>query len=368
MSISTQEAETSRAQVSQQEQQSFFKVLNQRVNQYFKESNKTKFGNNEMIFKTIFMFMLLFVPYTLILMDIFNAWGLMLLAVIMGLGTSGVGLAVMHDANHGSLSRYKWINKILGYSINIIGGNATNWKIQHNVLHHTYTNVEGHDEDIASKGIFRFTPHTKRKKIHRYQHIYAWFLYGLMTIGWAIVKDFRQLYKYTRDGLVKKQKLKPFNAWMWLTATKVLYFGYILVIPMLVTSYAWWQLLISFFLMHYVTGFILGIIFQPAHVVEGTEFPLPDEDGKLENQWAAHQLFTTMNFANRSRIFTWLIGGLNFQVEHHLFPHICHIHYRKISVIVRNTASEYNLPYLSQPTFVHALYNHLKLLRKLGRA
>jgi linoleoyl-CoA desaturase len=248
-----------------------------------------------------------------------------------------------------------------------MGAGAFNWKVQHNVLHHTYTNIHDVDEDISPRGILRMTPHSEWKSIHKFQHIYAWFIYGLMTLVWVIVKDFVRLTRYHKDGLVKKQKADIRKEWVILIATKLIYVGYILVIPMMVLSITWWQWLIGFVSMHYVAGFILAIIFQPAHVIDGTEFPLPDGNGKMDNSWAIHQLHTTTNFANNSTWLSWYVGGLNFQVEHHLFPNVCHVHYKKISAIVKSTTQEFGLPYKSEPRFIDALVGHGKLLKELGK-
>ncbi|MDH5447379.1 MAG: acyl-CoA desaturase [Gammaproteobacteria bacterium] len=347
---------------------SFSRELNQQVNAYFKVKGITKYADYRMVIKTVFMLSLFITPYVLLVSDLFNVLGMFILFSIMGVGKAGVGLSVMHDANHGSYSKYPWVNKVLGYTMNMLGGNATNWKIQHNVLHHSYTNIEGFDEDIMSAAILRFSPHTKLRKIHRYQYIYAWFLYGLMTITWLLVKDWKQMWLYQRDGLIKKQRLTPFRAWSWLSMTKVFYIAYMFVIPLLATSYAWYLLILGFILMHYITGFFLTIIFQPAHVVVDTEFPQPDQKNVIESSWAEHQLHTTANFAHKNKILSWFIGGLNYQIEHHLFPHICHIHYKKISSIVRETAAKYGLPYHSNPTFFGAIRSHGKLLKSLGRA
>jgi linoleoyl-CoA desaturase len=187
-----------------------------------------------------------------------------------------------------------------------------------------------------------------------------------MTLVWIGVKDYFRLIKYQKEGLVKKQKANIRREWLILFASKAFYFSYIIVLPLVLLPIAWWQLLIGFVAMHYVAGFILAVIFQPAHVIDGTEYPLPNEEGKMENSWAIHQLHTTTNFANNNRILSWYVGGLNYQVEHHLFPNICHIHYRKISTIVKQTAEEFGLPYKSEPTFIGALVGHAKLLKQLG--
>ena len=345
----------------------FVATLNRRVNDYFKTNNVSKHANNEMIIKTFFMFLLHFIPYALIVSNVVTGtWALVGMLFLMGLGLAGIGLSVMHDANHGAYSKKIWVNNLMGYSMNLIGSNAFNWKMQHNVLHHSFTNVVHEDEDISPRGALRLTPHSDWKKMHRYQFIYAWALYGLMTIVWLFFTDFKRLFKYQRNGLAKKHNANMKREWMILIGTKLFYAGYIFVVPLLATNLSWSQILVGIIGMHYLAGFILAIIFQPAHVIEGTEFPLPDEHRTLQNNWAVHQLLTTTNFGNNSKWFSWFVGGLNFQIEHHLFPHICHVHYRKIAGIVKATANEFGLPYKSSRTFISALASHARLLKKLG--
>ena len=151
-----------------------------------------------------------------------------------------------------------------------------------------------------------------------------------------------------------------------LIASKLFYISYIFVLPAVLLPLTGLQIFLGFVIMHYIGGFILAIIFQPAHVIDGTEYPMPDAEGKMENSWAVHQLLTTTNFANNNRVLNWYVGGLNFQVEHHLFPNICHVHYRKISPIVQRTAAEFGLPYKSEPTFIGAIIGHARLLKQLG--
>jgi linoleoyl-CoA desaturase len=345
----------------------FVATLNERVNGYFKKNNISRQGNNEMVIKTIFMFLLYLVPYVLIVTStITGTVGLLAMVALMGLGSAGIGLSVMHDANHGAYAKKAWVNSLIGYSVNLLGVTAFTWKIQHNVLHHSYTNVHEEDEDISPRGVLRLSPHSEWKKIHRYQFVYAWFLYGLMTIVWLLVKDFSRLYKYQKNGLVKSQKGNTAKEWTILVVTKLFYISYAVILPLVVTSLFWWQILLGLLVSQYITGFVLAIIFQPAHVIEGTEYPLPDESRAMENSWAVHQLLTTTNFGNNSRWFSWYVGGLNFQIEHHLFPNVCHVHYRKIASIVRSTAHEFGLPYKTSRTFLSALGGHARLLKQLG--
>ena len=346
----------------------FVNNLRARVSSYFEKNGISKYRNGNMILKTIFMFLLFFTPYLVMVTGIVSTPGLIVLCwVLMGFGMAGIGLSVMHDANHKAYSKNPNVNRILSYTLNLVGGFYPNWQHQHNTMHHSFTNIEGFDEDIDPGSVLRFSPNSPLKKHHRFQHIYAWFLYGLMTLTWSINKDFKQLFGYFREGVVLNSEMSKRRLIVELIVSKILFYGYILVIPLIFLPIPWWGVIILYLLMHFICGFLLSVIFQTAHVMPESEYPLPDESGSIDNNWAIHQLLTTNNYAPKSRIFSWLIGGLNYQIEHHLFPTICHIHYRKIAVIVRDTVREYNLPYHVRPTFINALGEHYKMLKKLGR-
>ena len=348
------------------DQPEFFKELNKRVNKYFKDSKSTKYANLNMMVKTVFMVSLYFIPLALMLSHaVTTLWAVMLMWVIMGLGMSGIGLCVMHDANHGSYSKNKIVNKSLGFLINFIGGFHANWKIQHNILHHSYTNVHGFDDDI-DKGVMRFSPDQKQKSIYKFQAFYAPLFYGLMTIYWFMAKDFQQLFRYHKKGLLAGQGLTFHTALIQIIFHKTWYIILTLILPILVVDLHGWQVFSGFLLMHFICGLILALVFQSAHVIEETCFYKPDENGSIENNWAIHQLRTTANFANTSGIFSWLIGGLNYQIEHHLFPTICHVHYKHISKIVKTTTKEFNLPYHQHTSFVGALKSHFSHLNQMG--
>jgi linoleoyl-CoA desaturase len=351
---------------SQNHNEEFYKVLRQRVNEYFKKNQISRYANANMVFKTIFMAALYFVPYVFLVALVSNPIIIMILWALMGFGMAGLGLSVMHDANHGAYSKKDSVNKFIGYIMYFLGGSDVNWRIQHNVLHHTYTNVTGMDEDIDPGIFMRFSPHEKRRYLHRFQHIYAWFLYGLMTFMWFLTKDYKQAVRYEKMGLTATQKITFRRHLTTLIISKTLYGIFILAIPMMFSPVSWWYTLIGFCVMNYIAGLTLSCIFQPAHVVPTSDFPMPDESGNIKADWAVNQLYNTANFAPKARFFSWYVGGLNFQVEHHLFPNICHIHYKKISSIVRETALEYNLPYHSYKTFYKALAEHTKMLYRLG--
>ena len=344
----------------------FFKTLNSRVNNYFKENNIKRTGNWKIWIKTIIMFILFLAPYFIILFFSIPGWIQLILVLIMGIGMAGVGMNVMHDGNHGSYSKKSWVNKLMGSSIYILAGNVYNWKVQHNVLHHTYTNIHGHDEDLDAGRILRFTKHAKWRWYHKFQHYYSVLLYGLLTINWAITTDFLQMKRYMKRKLAHGKFPNPFINWSTLVFTKILYMSIWIVIPILALNLAWWKILIGFFLMHYTAGLILSIIFQLAHVMDEADMPLPKEDGSLINTWAIHQLMTTVNFSPKNKLISWFTGGLNYQVEHHIFPNISHIHYSKIAEIVKKTAKEFNLPYNEFKSIRKAIIAHFSYLKLMG--
>ncbi len=344
----------------------FYKVLNKRVNKYFIDNKLEKQANLNMKLKTAFMVGLYFIPLFVLLSGQIASLGvIMLMWVLMGLGMSGIGLAIMHDANHGSYSKNPAINKALGFLINFLGGYHITWIIQHNVLHHSYTNIQDFDEDL-DQTVMRFSPNQEYKEFYKYQAFYAPFFYALLSLFRFSVKDFQQLKRYNALGLIEAQGLTYRRAIMGAIFNKVWYLGLTIVLPMLILPVAWWVTILGFLVMHFICGMILALVFQPAHVIEETEFFVVDEHGSLENNWAIHEMKTTANFANQSNWFSWFVGGLNFQVEHHLFPHICHVHYKNIAPIVIATAKEFNVPYHSHKTFFQALKSHFSMLHSLG--
>lgn len=343
----------------------FYKTLNQRVNQYFSEKGISKFGNVQMVIKSIFMFALYFTPFILMLTGtVSGTWGILAMWFLMGIGVAGIGLSVMHDANHGTYSQNTTLNKFMSISLVYLGGYHMNWRIQHNVLHHTFTNIDGLDEDIEKKGIIRFSPNQENRKIFKFQVLYAPILYSILTLYWVTVKDFDQLASYHKRDLLKTQKLTFGKALFRIILIKVLYYAIIMALPIML-GVPWWLVVAGFFIMHAVGGLILALVFQSAHVLDTTEFAVP-ENSSVENSWAIHQMKTTSNFAIGNMPLTWFLGGLNHQVEHHLFPNICHIHYPALSKIVKETAEEYDIDYLQQKTFAGAISNHFRFLHRLG--
>ncbi|WPQ60439.1 acyl-CoA desaturase [Chitinophaga sancti] len=343
----------------------FSSTVRSNVNSYFKEKGISTKGNFTLVTQTIAMLFLYIAPYVLLLTVSINIWISLLLVITMGVGMAGIGMCVMHDAVHGSFSEKEWINKIMGGTMYLLGSNVFNWKVQHNMMHHAYTNIEGYDEDIAKKGPIRLSQYSPLKRIHRYQYIHAFFFYGLMTIA-KLFNDFTQLSRYNKEGITEKFHINPVREYIKMVIVKVLYLFIFIGVPILFTGYTWWQVLLGFFIMHWTAGAILSTVFQMAHVVEGAQQFIADENGIIHHDWAVHELRTTADFARNNLFLNWYIGGLNFQIEHHLFPNISHVHYRKIAPIVEWTAHEFNLFYNLKPSFFAALRSHIHRLKKLG--
>jgi linoleoyl-CoA desaturase len=351
----------------QKDKSVFFNTLKERVDNYFESNKISKNANLAMVIKSIVMLGIYIGPFVVLLAFTPPLGISLLLWSIMGVGLAGVGMSVMHDANHGAYSSNNKINFLMGSILNLLGASTFNWKLQHNILHHTYTNITHMDDDISDKPMLRFTPHAAVKSFHKYQWVYAFLFYGITTMYWILLKDFVQFSRYKKQGVNNNSKSQNNIALLKIVIVKVVYTFVILVAPTLIFSIPLGQVFAGFFLMHFIAGIILTVTFQLAHTVEGTSHPLPDENGIIDNNWAIHQMNTTVNFSRNNKLISWYVGGLNFQVEHHLFPKISHVHYPEIAHIVKKTAEEFNVPYLENKTFMQALRSHILTLQRFGR-
>jgi len=342
----------------------FGEAVKERVGAYFEERGLSRHATPGMVVKTVLLLAMLFIPFGLILSNRFSPWAMLGLAIMMGVGLAGIGFAISHDALHGAYSSHPRINDLLGRSFDLLGANGYMWKITHNVIHHTYTNIDGVDEDLAVSPLLRLSPGAPLLKMHRFQHVYGFATYALSTLFWVFVKDFK--YFLARDLGPYKDKKHPRGEVVNLIVSKLIYFSWSIVLPLLILDIAWWQFAIGYLAMHFTGGLILGVVFQLAHVVEGTEYPVPDNEGRIDEAWLLHEMATTADFARRNRLLSWYVGGLNYQIEHHLFPRVCSAHYPSISPIVQTAAAEYGVPYNDQATLLGAIRSHYRMLRKLG--
>lgn len=345
---------------------SFFKTLRARTDAYFKDNNISPAGNLELYTKTAIL--LLVFSFSYITLVFFTPGSLIIslgLSMLLGLCLAVMGFNIMHDGAHGSYSHSKKVNDAMALTLNFMGGNAYLWKQKHNINHHTYTNVEGVDDDIDIKPFLCIHADQKQYWIHRFQHIYALFIYGLSYLSWVFFKDYQKYFTGRASSNTEYPKMnrgQHLNFWI----SKLIHYSVFIAIPLWMLG--WQATLVGYLTMSVVTGFMLAVVFQLAHVVEETNFAAPEGDSlQLEHEWAVHQLQSTANFGTSSRGLNWLLGGLNFQVEHHLFPRISHVHYPQINKIVRQTCQEYGIAYHEYPSMLGALRSHLKHLKQIGQ-
>ena len=343
----------------------FYSVLKSEVEKYFLQKHLEKTGNWRLFLKTGILIPLAILIYILLIVFDLPLALVVVLGGVLGSVLASIGFNVMHDACHGSYSKYKWVNEVFGLSLNMLGGNAFMWKQKHNIIHHTYTNIDGMDDDISFTSLLRLCPTKHWMPIHRLQHIYLFIIYSLTSFAWAFGTDFKKYFSHTvyTTPLTKMNRMEHFIFWISKSLNIVLY----ILLPVFLKG--WLFCFLFFISVHIVLGFTLAIVFQLAHVVENTEFELVTTAPKLiENEWAIHQVKTTANFAARNKIVSWFVGGLNFQVEHHLFPKISHIHYPAINKIVKQVCSEYGVAYIEYPRMHQAVASHIMLLKRMGRA
>lgn len=345
----------------------FYATVKERVDKYFTSNKISKNANLAMYFKVSFYLIGTFALYMTIISGVLMPnLGLMFGAcLVLGFFGAIIGFNVSHDAIHGSFSSKPWVNNLLSYSFYFIGANPYMWNIAHNVVHHTFTNIPGHDEDIeVAPGLIRLSPADKVNWIQRYQQYYAFVLYGVAAISWIFRKDFKKFYQ-SKIGNYNNTN-HPASAHFNLYFFKFLYYFLTIAVPLMVLDITVGQFLIGYISMLLMKGFVIGLVFQLAHVVEGTAFPEPNEENNIEEAWAVHQMCTTADFARNSWLTSFLCGGLNMQIEHHLFPKICHIHYPAISEIVKQTAIEHGVPFIENKTFWSAMASHFQMLKRFG--
>jgi linoleoyl-CoA desaturase len=345
----------------------FFNTLKARVASYFEDKNIKETGNFKLYSKTVILITALVLSYIwLVFFTPEYAFVSILVCIAMGVNVAAIGFNVMHDGAHGSYSSRKWVNTFMGYSLNILGGNVYIWSQKHNINHHSYTNVEGMDDDIDIKPYIRVHADQKKRWYHRFQHYYGLFLYGMTYFFWVFMNDFNKYFtgKIAEHTKIRKMNVpEHFNFWI----SKVLYVFFFIVLPFFFAGVI--PTIIGWSIMAFTAGVAIAVVFQLAHIVEDAHFVIPEGDSmKIETEWAKHQINTTVNFATKSKTMSWLLGGLNFQVEHHLFPRISHIHYPEINKIVKQTCEEFNVMYREFPTVLSAIRSHLIHLKAAGAA
>lgn len=343
--------------------QVFFSSLKRSVDDYFSTHNLKKTGNWKLYSKALVLIPLAISIYIFLLLGTYSGVLAITLCFILGLTLVSIAFNVMHDACHGSYSRKKWVNELLGLTMNALGSNAYIWKIKHNVVHHTYTNVDGIDDDIAKSPLLRHCNTQKWFPAHRLQFIYMFPIYSLSTILWVFITD---MIKYFSKKIVVTEMKFSLKEHIIFWGSKILYVGFYVVLPVLLLGWQSW--LIGYLIVNCTMGLTLALVFQLAHVVEKVSFEEAGHEPKvIEEEWAIHEIKTTANFAPQNRIISWFVGGLNYQVEHHLFPRVSHVHYAAISSIVQDHCRQFGLPYHTYPTMTSAIASHIRVMKQLGK-
>lgn len=343
----------------------FASTLRGRVNDYFKTRQLANTGNRKLYIKSVTLITTVISLYTILLAVTMPIWLSCLLCMLLGINFAAIGFNIMHEGGHQSFSKSKLLNSISAYSLNMLGGTIYFWKQKHNINHHTYTNIDGLDHDIDVK-FMRMHADQPHRWFHRFQFAYWFVLYGISYIAWVLFQDFEKYFS-GKMGQQAERKTMPLREHLIFWATKIGYIAVYFIIP--IVAVGWLPALIGWLIAGISCGFCIAVVFQLAHVVEATQFPVTDEDsGKIEQEWMVHQLSTTANFATGSRTVSWLLGGLNFQVEHHLFPRISHVHYPAINKLVKATCKEFGVAYLEHRTMGEAFASHLRHIYRLSRA
>ena len=343
----------------------FYTSVKNAVDEYFATNKIKKTGDWRLYTKSIILISTAIAGYCTLMFTQPTAGIALLLCAVLGFTFACIGFAVMHDANHGSYSTNSKINEAIGLSANFLGASSYFWKQKHNIIHHTYTNVDGIDDDIAKSPIIRHCESQKWVPAHKVQHLYLFPVYALSSMFWLFFMDFAKYFSgkiYTTEAW----KMSPKNkAIFW--ATKILYLTFYMVLPAIKWGFLPW--LGGFLILHFVMGLTLSVVFQLAHVVEITEFEnvALDETKHIDTAWAEHEIRTTANFAMGNSVISWFVGGLNYQIEHHLFPKVSHVHYPAISKIVMQKCTEFNLPYNKYDTITEAIASHYRVMKTLGK-
>lgn len=342
----------------------FHRELKRRVADYFEEVQVSQRDAGGMYLKSAILITWSVTAYLLMITGSLLWWQYPIAAVCLAAGMAGIGVSVQHDANHGGYSQNRWINRLFGCCLDVMGASSFIWYWKHNIVHHTYTNISGIDVDVDIEPFLRLAPDQPLLKYHKYQYLYIWLIYGLLPANWQFYADYRDLINSDIGG-------KPFpRPSKWVVAAtlfgKAFFYFWSLILPLLL--YPTLPVLGLYVLTSFTLGSILTTMFQLAHCLEETEVhAATHEANTVEAGWAEHQVRTTANFAPRNAFLTWYLGGLNYQIEHHLFPKVCHVHYPKISPIVESVCKDFGIPYQVHPTFRAAVASHVRWLYRLGR-
>jgi linoleoyl-CoA desaturase len=341
----------------------FQSELKRRVDDYFQRTHRRQRDCPQLYLKTGIILSVFASSYWLLVFYASNWWQAVPLAILLGLTTAEIGFNIQHDGSHRAYSDHQWVNKLMAITLDLVGGSSFIWHWKHDIFHHTYVNISGYDADIDIGVFGRLSPHQKHRGFHRWQHLYLWPLYGILAIKWQLYDDFRDVIA----GRIGEHKVPRPSGWEWVLffGGKIVFFTFAFAIPLLTHPVT--AVILCYGLVAVVTGITLSLVFQVVHVVEQAGFPVPQADsGCIGNTWAVHQVETTVDYARDSAVTVWLVGALNFQIEHHMFPRLSHVNYPAISKLVEATCLEFGVRYSEHKSFRAGLASHYRWLRRMG--
>jgi len=341
----------------------FYKELKRRVDGYFATTQLARRGSPRMYLKSAVILLWFGASYAGLVFGARAWWQAVPLAASLALSIAGIGFAIQHDANHGSYSSNERINRLMGITLDLLGASSYVWKWKHNIFHHTYTNLSGSDEDINIPFFARLSPVQPRHRFHRLQQFYIWLLYGFLLAKWQFVDDFRNV----AQARVAENRITRPRGWalVELITGKAAFFAWAFLVPLL--FHPWWAVLLFYGATSFLVAVILSVVFQLAHCGAHATFPTLSQEGDVPTSWAIHEVESTADFARRSRLLTWYLGGLNYQIEHHLFPKVSHIHYPELAPIVQSACREFGVRYTVHDGLLPAVSSHWHWLRQMGQ-
>lgn len=341
---------------------SFHLALNKKVDDYFENSSKPHTATASMYLKTVIVLTCFALSYLLLVFWATTALQGVLLSVFLGLSAAGIGVNIQHDASHEAYSNNPRVNKLLSRTLDLIGGSSYMWRHKHVRIHHSYVNIPGYDTDIDMGHLAHITPLQKKHWFHRWQQWYMWPLYSLLAVKWQFFDDFSTLI----IGHMGKHRVPRPKGWELVVFIlgKVTFFSIAFIIPLMVRPPA--QVIVFYLITAMVAGITLSLIFILPHTVEHSLFPLPSE-GKIDHSRDIHQIRVTADFARGHKIFTWLVGSLNYHREHHLFPRICHVHTTALAKLIDDQCNQAQVKHVEHPSFIAGIVSHFRFLKETGR-
>ena len=339
----------------------FHAALERRMRAHFAALGHGPAERTGMVLKTGIILAWFALSYGLLMFRAEHAWQAAVCAVSLGLSIAGIGFSVMHDGSHGAYPLGRAGNAVSALCLDFIGGSSYVWRWKHTVFHHSHPNVVGSDADIDISPFCRIAPAQPLRPAHRFQHLYIWFLYAFLALKWHFVDDFKDVLRgRIADQPFPRPRGRELAGFL---LGKAAFYGWAVVWPLLV--HPWWKVLLWHVVVSATVGVVMALIFQLAHVVEDVRFG-GGEAPVAPLEWSAHQVASSRDFAPRNRLINWYVGGLNFQIEHHLFPRVSHVHLAGLAPMVEATCLEFGVPYRVHRTLGAALASHARWVRRMG--